>query len=206
MALTDQQINYKISFLKYVNIMDPPIFILLSFFFMLSIYQQNFKFLVYIACVIALLLLAYAIGFITNADAVNASEICKMPSFFPFTSISYRSAIMVFSFIYCMLPMFYTGNLNYMALGLLAIFTIVIIGTEIYSRFNMAPIPGTLLYCTSIGGTIKGIILGLAMGFASFAIMQSTESVSLMYFGETEEEQKCTTRQSKYKCTIMSRL
>ena len=70
----------------------------------------------------------------------------------------------------------------------------------------MSPIPSTLLYCTSIGGTIKGIILGLAMGFASFAIMQSTESVSLMYFGETEEEQKCSTRQSKYKCTIVNRL
>lgn len=209
MALSEDELKYKIDFSKYVKIMDPPIFILLSFFFMLSIYQQDLKFLIYIGFVIAILLLGYLIGFITNDDVnANVNEICGLPSFFKYSNISHRSSIIIFSSLYCLLPMFYTSNYNYVALGVLAFFSIIIIGTEVYSRFKMPSfIPGTNnLYCTSIGGTIKGIIMGLAMGFVSFAILQSCDSVSLMYFGESETENKCSVRESKYKCTILNKL
>ena len=112
------------SLLYFVSVVAPSV--LIGFFVLLSIFNQNLKGLAYLVGICVLFTLTSTFSTMFSALRENdGSEQCGNHGLFSFGGLSYGTMIYVFSFFYLLLPMIINGIINMPLIVSLILITIV---------------------------------------------------------------------------------
>ncbi len=146
------------SMLYFVSVVAPSV--LIGFFVILSIFNQNLKGLAYLVgiCVLFTLTSTFTSMFSALREN-NVSEKCGRYGLFSSGGLSYGTLIYVFSFFYLLLPMIINGIMNIPLLVSLILITIVDAVVNIKNRCTTAPfiaISSILALCI---GTVWSILI-----------------------------------------------
>lgn len=170
--------------------------LLVFFFVMLSILNEDFKGIVYIAGI----LLASALNIplmnmIGSQRFQDENMTCNLIDISPitrFNSPAMTSLIIGFTFAYLYLPMSANDQMNYgVIISILVLFLIDAV-TRIFGK------------CTTLTGVVFGGLVGILFGVCWYAIFHSTGADYLLYFDELNSNNVVCTKPSKqtFKCSV----
>ena len=174
-------------------------FLMMFVLFLLSVFSGNIvKGFIYLFGIVLISTLCIVLSkFIKKPIPDTALYACRMFSFnnlLDFTTPSISTAIMWFSFVYILVPMFSVGQVNAWLTVFLALMSLINMG----SKYSAG--------CTDFLGLFTGTVLGIACGFAYYAIINGiTESPSNYFFiSETSSDRKVCSRpsQQEFKCKV----
>ena len=171
--------------------------ILLVFFFvMLSILNQDFKGLVYVAGV----LLATALNIplmnmqksLASPDASLTCNLVEFPYLTNYNSPALSSLIIAFTFAYLYLPMRANNQMNYAVVA------------SIISLFAMDAVTKISGKCTTVAGTVLGCLVGILFGVCWYTIFHAAGADYLLYFDELDSNNVVCSKPSKqtFKCSV----
>lgn len=200
-------------------------FILVCFFTIGSIFNNDLKGIVYLmglifaigVIIIISSLITQLLPNILKVDVVNEDAICKIVSFgsSEFSQIPVGSSIIIFTFIYLLTNMIYVGSdegtdlvkYNWPTV----LFFSILIVADWYNNTNIGNIVNSwfneeykkLPYCYNWLTTLFAYSVGGLLGWAWLAIMYSTKTPELLYFGKYKNNEKCEkVSQTQYKCKV----
>lgn len=170
--------------------------ILGSFMILLSIFNQNFKGLVYIAGVIlASVINVFLQNMMKTPISPNAALTCNLveiPFMTNYSSPSGSALFIAFTLAYLYLPMTYNGNMNYPVIATLL------------SMIMLDSVAKVTNNCTTLGGSVIGSLTGFILGACWYAVFHSIGANDLLYFDEVESNNVVCNRPSKqtFKCQV----
>lgn len=171
--------------------------VLLAFFFvMLSILNQNFKGLVYIAGVLLATVLNIPImNLIKSPISPDASLTCSLvevPFLINYNSPAPSSLLIAFTFAYLFLPMKANNQMNYAVISVLAVLFAMDAVTRITGK------------CTTLSGTILGALVGIIFGTIWYTVFHAVGADYLLYFDELDSNNVVCSKPSKqkFKCSV----
>ena len=171
--------------------------ILLTFFMlMLTLMNQNFKGLVFIAGAVLALIIGHMFKYLFKSSNLqtntNLCDIISIPllgnSGIPCSSSLY----IIFTFAYLFLPMQYNKQMNYgVIVGLLLLFTADTVSKVVNN-------------CTTAKGVTLGALLGFIFGTIWYSILHACGADSLLYFNEMDSNAVRCDQPSKqtFKCSV----
>ena len=188
-----------VSFLLYTAFRLAP-FILVSFFSLSSILNQDVKGIVYLAGLLFASFIATVIG--------SASDVFKLKENNPENSLicnvltltddgrlsNVPLSMVVFSYTFFFLVYIIgRNNLAVQNIPTLIIFPLIIIAEFAWNMFYK---------CTTMAGIIVAFLVGGGIGVAWSAIIKSSGAVNLQYFNGISNANTCTrSSKQKFKCT-----
>jgi hypothetical protein len=203
-------------------------FILVCFFTIGSIFNNDLKGIVYlmglifaigVIIIISSLIKQISVSPFPNFfDIGNTDDpICKIVSFgsSEFSQMPVGSSIIIFTFIYLLTNMIYVGSdegtdlvrYNWPTV----LFFSILIVADWYNNTNISNIVNSwfnaeykeLPYCYNWLTTLFAYSVGGLLGWAWLAIMYSTKTPELLYFGKYKNNEKCEkVSQTQYKCKV----
>ena len=171
--------------------------LLLGFFIICAtILNQNIKGFIWLAGVlIAFILNSLLMNIIRSPISPNRSPLCsiiEMPfGLQQFNSPAFNSMFITFTLAYMLLPMIYSGYMNYgVIVGLFAI-----LAMDAVSKLSNN--------CTTPLGVLLGALFGFLLGGVWYGLIKASGNPQLLYFEETSDNQVCS-RPSKqtFKCAV----
>jgi len=171
--------------------------ILLVFFFvMLSILNQDFKGLIYVAG----LLLATALNIpimnmLKSPNSPDASMSCNLveiPFLTNYNSPATSSLIIAFTFAYLYHPMKNNKQMNYAVISALV---------TLFALDAVTRISGK---CTTVSGSLLGGLLGILFGTMWYSVFHLTGADNLLYYDELSSNNVVCSKPSKqqFKCSV----
>ena len=180
--------------LQFFSFISPTL--LVFFMFMMSLFNQNLKGLVYIAgLLIASVINIIFMNIIGSGRDDNESFSCSMfdiPNVSQFNSPYPTSLIIAFTLAYLSLPMKYNKQMNYIVL----IFLLGLLGIDVLTKVQNR--------CTTYAGSILGALVGFLLGSIWYVLFFSLGYSSLLYFDELRSDNvQCSmpTKQT-FKCSV----
>ncbi len=137
--------------------------------------------------------ISYAINSRNTDQMFVLPEICSLGELMPFSGPTYSTYILCFTFMYFMMPMFITNNVNYI---LLTFFIIYIVFDIMVKATNQ---------CLKAAPAIIGdIIGGLGFGAALIGLLYSTPVRKYLYTSDTSNGKDVCSMPSKqqFKCNV----
>jgi hypothetical protein len=187
-----------VSFLLYTAFRLAP-FILVSFFSLSSILNQDVKGIVYLAGLLFASFIAAIIGSASDAFQVKENEdnklICNVLTLTDSGRLSnVPLSMVVFSYTFFFLvDIIVYNNLAVQNIPTLIIFPLIIIAEIAWNMFYK---------CTTIKGIMVAFGVGSLFGWAWSAIIRSSGAVNLQYFNGISNANTCTRSSTqKFKCT-----
>jgi len=173
--------------------------LILGFFMiMISIFNQDIKGIIYLAGIlISTVVNVLLLNMIKNTRDINeSSETCDLIHL-PFNLSEYNipslnSVLLTFTFVYLIMPMVASNQMNY---ALIIFLSGMIIIDGISKIMNK---------CTNIGGILIGCMLGGMMGVIWYTIFKSAGLNSLLYFNNTDSDKLYCSRPKNqtFKCAV----
>ena len=180
--------------LQFFSFISPTL--LVFFMFLMSLFNQNLKGLVYIAgLLIASVINIIFMNIIGSGRDDNESFSCSMfdiPNVSQFNSPYPTSLIIAFTLAYLSLPMKYNNQMNYIVL----IFLLGLLGIDVLTKVQNR--------CTTYAGAILGALVGFLLGSVWYVLFFSLGYSSLLYFDELRSDNvQCSmpTKQT-FKCSV----
>ena len=180
--------------LQFFSFISPTL--LVFFMFLMSLFNQNLKGLVYIAgLLIASVINIIFMNIIGSGRDDNESFSCSMfdiPNVSQFNSPYPTSLIIAFTLAYLSLPMKYNKQMNYIVL----IFLLGLLGIDVLTKVQNR--------CTTYAGAILGALVGFLLGSVWYVLFFSLGYSSLLYFDELRSDNvQCSmpTKQT-FKCSV----
>lgn len=169
-------------------------YILLSFFFILSVFTISVKGIMFLICVIILYAIIYALQFVSILKQDSSMRVCN---FFGMAGIfdlpAFSTALYAFTIMYLLMPMIGKKLQNTAIIIFLAI--VLVFDAIIKSSNN----------CTNLMGIVFGLIIGLFFGnLAVFAVSQMNPDF-VFYSEYVSDKLACSIPGTqKFKCTVLS--
>lgn len=170
--------------------------LLVFFFVMLSMLNQDFKGLVYVAGV----LLATALNIPlmnmqkspVSPDASLTCNLVEVPFLTNYNSPAVSSLIIAFTFAYLYLPMRANDQMNYAVVAALV------------SLFALDAVTRITGKCTTVAGTVLGALVGTFFGVCWYTVFHAAGADHLLYFDELDSNNVVCARPSKqtFKCSV----
>ena len=170
--------------------------LLVFFFVMLSMLNQDFKGLVYVAGV----LLATALNIPlmnmlkspVSPDASLTCNLVEVPFLTNYNSPAVSSLIIAFTFAYLYLPMRANDQMNYAIVAALV------------SLFALDAVTRITGKCTTVAGTVLGALVGTFFGVCWYTVFHAAGADYLLYFDELDSNNVVCARPSKqtFKCSV----
>ena len=203
-------------------------FILVCFFTIGSIFNNDLKGIVYLMGLILAIGVIIILGSLIKQIplpyfteffdiSIEDDPICKIVSFgsSEFSQIPVGSSIIIFTFIYLLSNMIYVGidegtNLVKYNWPTVVFFSLLIVA-DWYNNTNIGNIVNKffnaeykeLPYCYNLQTTVIAYLAGGLLGWAWLAILYSTKTPELLYFGKYKNNEKCEkVSQTQYKCKV----
>lgn len=198
-------------------------FILVCFFTIGSIFNNDLKGIVYLmglilAIGVIIIISSLIKQYFTNFFDISIEDpICKIVSFgsSEFSQIPVGSSIIIFTFIYLLSNMIHVGidegtNLVKYNWPTVVFFSLLIVA-DWYNNTNIGNIVNKffnaeykdLPYCYNLKTTGIAYLAGGLLGWAWLEIMYSTKTPELLYFGKYKNNEKCEkVSQTQYKCKV----
>ena len=180
--------------IQFVGSLSP---LLVGFFLLAaSILNKNIKGLIYLAGIMfAFVLNAVMMNVIRSPvfpDMSSACNIIEWPfSLNAFNSPSWNSVFLAFTLAYMYLPMAFGGTMNYGVIVAL----VGLIGLDAVAKIANR--------CTSNLGVILGLVFGLLLGGAWYALIKASGNPQLLYFDEVSNGETCSRpSKQKFKCAV----
>lgn len=180
--------------MRFASLLAPVL--LVFFFIMLSILNQDIKGLIYVAG----LLLATALNIpIMNLmesripnNALLTCSLIELPLITDYNSPSLSSLIIAFTFAYLYLPMRANNQMNY---------SVIVTLLSLFAMDAVTKITGN---CTDIGGTVLGALVGTLFGTCWYTLLYAVDAGHLLYFEELSSNNVVCTMPSKqtFKCSV----
>jgi hypothetical protein len=188
-----------VSFLLYTAFRLAP-FILVSFFSLSSILNQDVKGIVYLAGLLFASFIATVIGSASDVFKVKENNpenslICNVLTLTDDGRLSnVPLSMVVFSYTFFFLVYIIgRNNLAVQNIPTLIIFPLIIIAEFAWNMFYK---------CTTMAGIIVAFLVGGGIGVAWSAIIKSSGAVNLQYFNGISNANACTRSSTqKFKCT-----
>ena len=171
--------------------------VLIAFFLLsLSLINQNIKGIIFIAGAILALGANLILMNLIKSPARNLpGQICslvELPFVSQYNSPAPTSVFIMFTFAYMLLPMSYTGQMNYpLVIALLALY-----GIDGLTRIGNT--------CTTLGGVVLGGLVGGLLGAMWYGVFHMTGMNDFLYFDETASNRVMCNRPAKqtFKCSV----
>lgn len=170
--------------------------LILGFFLiMLSVFNQDIKGIIYLAGIlISTCISILALNIIRhdkNDDSKNC-DIIDLPFTNNFDIPSVNSVLLSFTFIYLVMPMISSNQMNYS----LIVFLLGMIAIDAISKI--------MNKCTNIGGIFVGLLIGGGLGLGWFLLFKSLGFNSVLYFNEANSNKVYCSRPQKqtFKCSV----
>ena len=188
-----------VSFLLYTAFRLAP-FILVSFFSLSSILNQDVKGIVYLAGLLFASFVATIIGSASNAfklkeENLDNSLICNVLTLTDNGRLSnVPLSMVVFSYTFFFLvDVIARNNLAVQNIPTLIIFPLIIIAEFAWNMFYQ---------CSTMSGIFVAFAVGSLFGWAWSTIIRSSGAVNLQYFNGISNANTCTrSSKQKFKCT-----
>tara|TARA_Y100001970_G_C14233173_1_gene860031 strand:- start:2090 stop:2653 length:564 start_codon:yes stop_codon:yes gene_type:complete len=181
--------------LKFIS--QGSIIIILSFFSLLSIVNQDVKILIYLVFLLFAYGITWGIAIIRPNNTIDQSLLSQctlgMINFFPYLQPSLQSMFLSYTFVYTFLPMFYLTSINY---GAISIFGLTYLINSLYN-INTG--------CNNIIGVIMGTMIGSVTAILAFYLLKTQDLENLMYFSDDNKAEKCKIVNNNFKCEIVSK-
>ena len=180
--------------LQFFSFISPTL--LVFFMFMMSLFNQNLKGLVYIAgLLIASVINIIFMNIIGSGRDDNESFSCSMfdiPNVSQFNSPYPTSLIIAFTLAYLSLPMKYNKQMNYIVL----IFLLGLLGIDVLTKVQNR--------CTTYAGSILGALVGFLLGSIWYVLFFSLGYSSLLYFDELRSDNVMCSKPTKqtFRCHV----
>ena len=188
-----------ISFLLYTAFRLAP-FILVSFFSLSSILNQDVKGIIYLAGLLFASFIAAAFGsieyFKNKVDYENNNDlICNVLTLTDsgrFSNIPLSMVTFAYTFFF-LVDIIAAKHLAVQNIPTLIIFPLIIIAEFAWNMFYK---------CTSMAGVVSAFVIGSIIGFAWSAIIRKSGAVNLQYFNGISNSNVCTRSSTqKFQCT-----
>ena len=165
---------------------------------MASVFGQNVKGLIYLGGV----LLASAVNvplmsLVGSRTSENASPMCRLfditaGRLSPYNSPSPTTLFIAFTAAYLIIPMYFNGQMNYP----LTLFLLGMVVLDVTTQMRQK--------CTTGAGAFLGILTGIVMGAAWYAVFRAAGLQSLLFFGELTSNNVVCSRPSQqtFKCDV----
>ena len=170
--------------------------LLVFFFVMLSILNEDFKGIVYIAGILLAsalnIPLMNMIGSQRFQDENMTCNLIELPLITSYNSPAMTSLIIGFTFAYLYLPMSANDQMNYGVIVSILILFLIDAVTRIFGK------------CTTLTGVVFGGLVGTLFGVCWYAIFHATGADYLLYFDELNSNNVVCTKPSKqtFKCSV----
>lgn len=170
--------------------------LLVFFFVMLSMLNQDFKGLVYIAGVLLATALNIPLMNMQKSEVFkDASVTCnfiEVPFLTNYNSPSTSSLIIAFTFAYLYLPMRANDQMNY---------AVIVALLTLFALDAVTRVSGN---CTTVAGTVLGALVGCLFGVSWYTVFHSAGADYLLYFDELDSNNVVCTKPSKqtFKCSV----
>jgi hypothetical protein len=164
-------------------------YILIGFFVLNTIFNQNIKGIVYVIGIIVLYVISNMISFILP---INNEEICNLIGR-PESIINPYFGTMVYgyTFSYLFVPMLYTSLINYSVL--LSLMLILVVDVVIKKNINCLKIPQFILFLS----------VSFGFGILYVFLIRSINSKLLYHEDYTSDKQVCSIpSEQKFKCNV----
>ena len=179
---------------QFVSTLSP---LLLGFFILsATILNQNIKGFIWLTGIfIAFILNSLLMNIIKSPVDPNRSPLCSiidMPfGLQQFNSPAFNSMFITFTLAYMLLPMIYSGYMNY---GVIV---------SLFGLFAMDTVSKLSNNCTTPLGILLGGLFGFLLGGLWYGLIKASGNPQLLYFEETSDNQVCS-RPSKqtFKCAV----
>jgi hypothetical protein len=180
--------------LQFFSFISPTL--LVFFMFLISLFNQNLKGLVYIAgLLIASVINIIFMNIIGSGRDDNESFSCSLfdiPNVSQYNSPYPSSLIIAFTLAYISLPMKYNNHMNYVVL----VFLLCLLGIDVLTKVQNK--------CTTYAGSVLGALVGFLFGTIWYVLFYSLGYSSLLYFDELRSDNvQCSmpTKQT-FKCSV----
>jgi len=180
--------------LQFFSFISPTL--LVFFMFLISLFNQNLKGLVYIAgLLIASVINIIFMNIIGSGRDDNESFSCSLfdiPNVSQYNSPYPSSLIIAFTLAYISLPMKYNNHMNYVVL----VFLLCLLGIDVLTKVQNK--------CTTYAGSVLGALVGFLLGTIWYVLFYSLGYSSLLYFDELRSDNvQCSmpTKQT-FKCSV----
>lgn len=178
--------------LDYVDFMQLyPVFIAV-FMVMTSLFNKDFKGIIWLGCSIIGVALMHAIsGFFTSTAECAMQGNNLIPKLLGVANLSVSSFLILFTLMYLICPMAQYKDWNYyIILGFLCLYM-----SDIYIKLKM--------FCITPKGVFIGSVFGIAYGWICYMIIQSA-GPKLLYFNTSSSNDVYCSRPKKqtFKCYV----
>jgi hypothetical protein len=186
-----------LSLMKPYNLIEFLVFYSPIFFIMIivgmSFMFQNFKGFIYLGFLFGITALREGLYFMAGADKfVAKNDVCTMVQYTNYDNSGFSVFVAAFTTFYMWTPMFFNKDYNYMALGGLLLYLIVIVKTLIRNK------------CTSFSYSLINIILGAISAVIITGSMYAGGSSNYLFFNEISSNKEVCTMPKKqtFKCSV----
>jgi hypothetical protein len=174
--------------------------LILGFFMiMISVFNQDIKGIIYLAGILISTVINFmALHMIKHKrdDIEGSSEVCDLIHL-PFNLSDYNipslnSVLLTFTFVYLIMPMVASNQMNYALIIFLSGMIVVDAISKIMNK------------CTNIGGVLIGCLLGGIMGAIWYIIFKAAGLNSLLYFNTGDNDKLYCSRPKNqtFKCAV----
>tara|TARA_Y100001970_G_C14210841_1_gene846806 strand:- start:474 stop:1169 length:696 start_codon:yes stop_codon:yes gene_type:complete len=169
-------------------------YMLLAFFFILSVFTLSSKGIVFLVCVTILYAILY---FLQKFSVLNNTSPMRVCNFFGMAGIfdlpSFSSALYAFTIMYLLMPMIGKKLQNIAIIVFLAI----VLAFDSIIRLNNK--------CTNLMGIVFGVIIGLVIGNLSVFLVSQMNPDFLFYSEYVSDKLACSIPGTqKFKCKVLS--
>lgn len=172
--------------------------LILGFFMiMISVFNQDIKGIIYLAGIlISTVINVLVLNMIKSEKDPESSDSCDLIHL-PFGLSNYNipslnSVLLTFTFIYLVMPMVASNQINYALIIFLSGMIIIDAISKIMNK------------CTNIGGILIGCFLGGIMGVIWYIIFKAAGLNSLLYFNASDSDKLYCSRPKNqtFKCAV----
>lgn len=168
-------------------------YVLIGFFVLLSVFNENLKGIMYITGIV--MLISFTSIFIQDSPRENISgrkEVCRLFDLYGFSkSLPFSIMVYSFTFIYLILPMYIFEHINYQVIILL-MFSIVL-DTFYRTRYS----------CDSMRYILTAGIVGTIVGFVWFSLVYAVNHDLLYHTELVSNKLSCSLKsEQRYSCEV----
>lgn len=169
-------------------------YILLSFFFILSIFSISVKGIMFLICVMVLYVFIYGLQKFSILKQDSSMRVCN---FFGMAGIfdlpTFSTALYAFTIMYLLMPMIGKKLQN---IAIIIFLAIVLVFDAIIKLSNN---------CTNLMGIIFGLIIGLLLGILAIISVSHMNPDFVFYSEYVSDKLACSVPGTqKFKCTVLS--